>query len=294
MQEIMNKQKFIKLFSKRLTGEIDAQELELLDKTMAENKPFRELANQLENYRTERNMPDDSHLQSQLSQIWNTIDAHQPAKFEGKYQFTPYKPKSYPKIWTAAAAIFIVISGACLGYYHFLGKQSVLEFNRLTTSDGKTFKLLDDGTRVWLNKYSTLTYNKAFGKYARDITIDGEAYFDVVKNKKIPLIVHAGNIDIEVKGTAFNVKKERNSQDIEVALVRGLIQVRDRQNENNVLLLHPNQKVVYNAAQQDQKNRFGLKVLNASLLLNETSWTADTLVFRKEKLKDLAIKMQKK
>ncbi|KQS36173.1 FecR domain-containing protein [Pedobacter sp. Leaf194] len=66
----------------------------------------------------------------------------------------------------------------------------------------------------------------------------------------------------------------------------------DRLNKDNSLLLRPNQKIVYNTQQNDERNSLHLKLVNQVLLLSETNWIADTLVFRKEKLKDLALKME--
>ncbi|WP_197413267.1 FecR family protein [Pedobacter sp. Leaf176] len=291
---MMNRQKFIKLFSKKISGEIDANDLNLLNKTVIEDEHYSELAGHLENYLGKQNIPNNSDSQHQLNQVWTMIDGNQNGHLSGKYNYSEYKGSISSPIWIKAAAALIVISCGGLLLYKLSKMETSHEFEQLTTREVKTFKMLDDGTKVWLNKHSTLNYNKGFGVDAREITIEGEAYFDVVKNNRIPLYVHAGNIDIEVKGTAFNVKAEKGNKDIEVALLRGLIQISDRLNKNSSLLLHPNQKIVYNTWQKDKNKNLQLKLVNPSALLNETKWIADTLVFRKEKLKDLARKMEKK
>jgi len=290
----MNRQKFIKLFSKKILGEIDAKDQDLLEKTIIEDDHYKDLAGHFEIYFSKSNLSLKSNSQHQLEQIWAKIDSNQNGHFNGKYNYSGNKSFVNSPIWIKAAAALIITSGLGILLYKFSKIETSHELQQLTTNDVKTFKILDDGTRVWLNKHSTLSYNKSFGADVREITIEGEAYFDVVKNNRIPLYVHAGNIDIEVKGTAFNVKAEKDRHDIEVSLVRGLIQVSDRLNKNSSLLLRPNQKIVYSTGQENKENNLLLKLVNPSTLLNETRWIADTLLFRKEKLKDLVRKMEKK
>ena len=291
---MMNRQKFVKLFSQKISGEIDSRNQDLLNIAIKKNAHYRELADDLEDYVHKQPIAVNLDSQKQLSQIWATIEDNENELFKGKHSYSKPKESLGSTIWIRSAAAIIIVLFAGLLLYGLLNRQHSTEFEHLTTQEVKTFKMLDDGTKVWLNKYSTLRYNKGFGKGAREITIEGEAYFDVAKNNEVPLYVHAGNIDIEVKGTAFNVKAEKNSKDIEVALLRGLIQVSERLNKNNRFLLHPNQKIVYTTHQEDNKNNLQLKLVNPFVLLNETRWIADTLVFRKERLKDLAHKMEKK
>jgi ferric-dicitrate binding protein FerR (iron transport regulator) len=291
---MMNRQKFIKLFSQKISGEINAENQDLLNAAISENEHYSALADDLENYLLKHPTTVSPDRQQQLNQIWATIGANENEQFKGKYSYSKPNKIVRSAIWIRSAAAIIIIFFAGILLYRLLNKQQPNEFEQLTTQEVKTFKMLDDGTKVWLNKYSTLRYNKGFGARGREITIEGEAYFDVVKNEQVPLYVHAGNIDIEVKGTAFSVKAEKNSKDIEVALLRGLIEISDRLNKNNSLLLHPNQKIIYNTLLKDKENKLQMKLVNPAVLLNETKWIADTLVFKKEKLKDLALKIEKK
>ena len=75
-----------------------------------------------------------------------------------------------------------------------------------TRYGSKTNLVLPDGTKVWLNAGSKLNYDKNYGNAIREVSLTGEAYFDVVKNPEKPFIIHASKIDIKVLGTAFNVK----------------------------------------------------------------------------------------
>ncbi|MNH24286.1 hypothetical protein D3C79_842100 [compost metagenome] len=81
---------------------------------------------------------------------------------------------------------------------------------------------------------------------------------------------------------------------LQIALIRGSIQVTDRLNNNNKVQLRPNDKLIYSKTQSGTRNDFRVLSLNSNLLLMDTKWVADTLVFHKEKLKDLVIKMERK
>ncbi|WP_231460653.1 FecR family protein [Pedobacter sp. Leaf132] len=290
----MKRDKFIFLFSKKLSGEIETADRVLLDKANSENEEYKRLAKLLTIYYNQKHPLDEVSSSHQLNQVWTRIYSIENENFEDKYNFLPSKSQRRTPIWIGAAAVLIVLSFISFLAYKLGNQQPSSELVRLSTNEEKTFKMMDDGTRIWLNKHSSLVYNKAFGKTNREITLSGEAYFDVARNAKVPLFIHVGDIDVEVKGTAFNVRATGDKKNIEVALVRGLIQVSDRQQKQNALLLHPNQKIVYGSAQQNEINKLQLRSINPSALLKETGWIADTLVFRKEKLRELAAKLEKK
>lgn len=104
--------------------------------------------------------------------------------------------------------------------------------------------LLPDSSRVWLSNGSKITYNAGLANGdVRKIKMNGEAFFDVKKNKNAPFIVDIAGIDVEVKGTQFNCIER--SDVVEITLVEGVVEVR---NEKDVVLerLTPNQQLVYN------------------------------------------------
>ncbi|NQD70431.1 FecR family protein [Sphingobacterium shayense] len=108
---------------------------------------------------------------------------------------------------------------------------------------GKYHVVLPDGSKVWLNSMSTLTYPLAFTKDTRVVTIKGEAYFEIAKitnaGKRVPFRVHCEHQTIEVKGTAFNVKAYPEDQEIITTLVEGIV---DLHAGNETLRLAPNQQ----------------------------------------------------
>ena len=95
----------------------------------------------------------------------------------------------------------------------------------LSTSTGKNFQLtLPDGTRVWLNAESKLSYPRSFTGNTRTVQLQGEAYFEVAKDKEHPFIVQSGPVQTTVLGTSFNIRNYAGTP-IHVTLVKGLVDV---------------------------------------------------------------------
>lgn len=119
-----------------------------------------------------------------------------------------------------------------------------------TEAAGKLNFSLPDGSKVWLNAASSLTYPLAFGTDSRAVQLDGEAYFEIVKlntkNKHIPFIVKANKQDIEVLGTKFNVSNYSNESLHKTTLAEGAVRIH-LQNQPSVLL-KPNQQLLQSGA----------------------------------------------
>ena len=80
---------------------------------------------------------------------------------------------------------------------------------------------LPDGTRVWINSCTTLEYAENYGHSNRSIYLDGEAYFEVAKNKDLPFVVKANGIDVKAIGTAFNVSAYMEDSQLTTTLFKG-------------------------------------------------------------------------
>ena len=84
---------------------------------------------------------------------------------------------------------------------------------------------LVDGTNVWLNARTSLSYPVKFGKNNRQVVLDGEAYFDVTKDKSKPFIVQTDNYNVEVLGTQFDVNAYSETGEFETTLMSGSLKV---------------------------------------------------------------------
>ncbi|HVU94329.1 MAG TPA: FecR domain-containing protein [Puia sp.] len=102
-------------------------------------------------------------------------------------------------------------------------------YNTLSTAKGgQTIVTLADGTKVWLNALSSLRYPTAFTASTRDVTLTGEAYFEVAHNAGGPFRVHAGRTTVEDIGTRFNVNAYADEPDLRTTLLQGAVRVDGR------------------------------------------------------------------
>ncbi|WP_442628419.1 FecR family protein [Phocaeicola sp.] len=116
------------------------------------------------------------------------------------------------------------------------------EYNKIVVPKGKYTKLiLSDGTSMFVNAGTSVTYPKQFAKNVREIFVDGEVYLDVAHNENCPFVVKTTDFEVNVLGTAFDVNAYSHSiESSEVVLVRGKVRVMS--NLGNEVVLSPNQK----------------------------------------------------
>jgi len=117
--------------------------------------------------------------------------------------------------------------------------------NTISTKPGSKSKIqLPDGSQVWLNADSRITYNESFRGPFREVQITGEAYFDIAKDKDHPFIIHTNSIDVRVLGTSLNIRSYANEKNTEAVLIRGSIEVTLRSSPDKKIILQPNEKLV--------------------------------------------------
>lgn len=144
--------------------------------------------------------------------------------------------------WSAAAAILLL---AFFLYKYTMSPTRPLADNTVSTRPGSKSKIqLPDGTQVWLNADSRLTYQGTFTGPVREVQLTGEAYFDVAKDKDHPFIIHTPSVDIRVLGTAFNVRSYSNEKNTETALFQGSVEVTLRNSPDKKIVLRPNEKLI--------------------------------------------------
>jgi len=151
-------------------------------------------------------------------------------------------------IRTAKYAAVLVLSFLLftLGYKYLNKKQgNDLAYNEVTVPKGeKSIVTLNDGTKIWLNSGTTLRYPIVFDKHERKVFIEGEAYFDVAKNSEQPFIVHAGQLEIKVLGTRFDVCAYLNEDEILATLEEGSIYAKSSATDKGITLA-PGKQAIY-------------------------------------------------
>lgn len=177
---------------------------------------------------------------------------------------------------TAAAACFIP-SLLLLGFYvwntHFRNDVNPIT---ISTATGVTSQfVLPDGSKVWMNSNSSLTYPDKFKKGDRAVTLEGEAYFEVSKDRHHKFVVNASDVQVEVYGTRFNVEAYPDADGkIRTSLYQGSIglKFRDAAGDMRSILVQPGQKYVYDPS-------LGKMSRSESDAPVETSWKDGRILF---------------
>ncbi|MGC1516036.1 MAG: FecR domain-containing protein [Maribacter sp.] len=168
-------------------------------------------------------------------------------------------------------------------------ETSQLVYNTLDVPYGKRFQLvLSDGTKVYLNSGSSLTYPVAFyNKGARNVVLRGEAYFTVTSDSLRPFTVSTKFIDTKVLGTEFNISSYQDDGHLQVVLVEGSLSVGLKNTANSSdLLLKPNQLASYSYSD----TKLSTENIDVSSYI---AWKDGVLLFKNEDFYHIAKKLER-
>jgi ferric-dicitrate binding protein FerR (iron transport regulator) len=215
-------------------------------------------------------------------------------------------------LWTASVAASLFIG--YLVYSNFLADENRTEKNTarntVSTKRGSKSKVvLPDGTQVWLNADSRITYNEKFQGTIREVDLTGEAYFDVVRDETRPFIIHTSTIDVKVLGTAFNVRSYAEEKNTETSLIRGSVEITlVKSADKRKIILKPNDKLIVANEEgevvenEDSEGSNGHKPVLTLGKINyrkkenmavETLWMDNKLAFDGETLEEIALKIER-
>lgn len=288
----MTKKSFLHLLTKEILGEISRDELQLLNESLKENEVFGQVHSEIHRFLASENNRPNVDVEAKLNEVWQRVYTQKDEIALPETSSETPRKRIVP-IWARVAAFIAILLS--IGYFAYrAATHQNLYTEIIAAADENLFATLDDGTQVWLGKHSQIAYNKHFGAKHRKIRLTGEAFFDVAHNAHVPLTVSANEVDVMVKGTAFNVNALQ--ADVEVALLRGLVAVKDNRRENaEEVLLHPNQKIVLRDGKAlANDSNYVIREMGHpnDTILPETRWMNDALVFQKQKFTDLAKLME--
>lgn len=275
---MMSNQEYIELLNRFMRGETSSEEKQALIQWFKEDSSQQALFT----YYSERwketsskELPVEKQHQM-LAEIKNKI--HSIEKEEEKSvkrakeinRFSPHRWFSY----AAAIIITIGLAWSAMNYYNPTPQQ-LLNFFVVTAEKGQRASItLPDGTKVWLNSDSKISYDNRYGETDRRISLSGEAYFEVSKDKEHRFIVAAGGMEVEALGTTFNVKAYDN-EDVTTTLFSGKVKASVGK---NVAILLPSQYAIYSPTARRLLTKTSKNVEYAKMWhTNELAFDAATL-----------------
>ena len=183
-------------------------------------------------------LKDEVDVDREWERLFSSIEKKTISKMKTRRLFLQYMK------YAAAVVLGIGISLSTLYLTNQENLSTVGNYKLVTSKGEKIYLQLPDGTKVWLNSCTTLEYAENYGHSNRSIYLDGEAYFEVAKNKDLPFVVKANGIDVKAIGTAFNVSAYMEDSQLTTTLFNGKVAVQPTLTKQEVLL-EPNQVAVY-------------------------------------------------
>ena len=243
-------------FSNYCRGE-NEQDIQYWQDYLAQNPGERELIEEaVRRYRLLFNTIADLDLREQLEQFQHKIENSEAAPVYSLND-RPVRPGAvfYGKKAMIAAAVLLVITGWMLFHSKQAPSSGKAEARYASKPGEKKIFQLPDGTQVTMNAGSEITLNNSYGQNTREVFLKGEAFFDVHQNKSSPFIVHTVNMDIRALGTAFNVRSYTGDKVTETALIRGLVEIILKKENNKTIVLHPNEKVSWKQDAEKEEDK---------------------------------------
>jgi transmembrane sensor len=230
-----------------------------------------------------------------------------------------HKPASivFLKHWSVAASVILIIGLALITYLEYSSKfMADTGFHEIIVPTGeKSQVVLSDGSSIWLNSESKFRYPDNFKTHAREVYLEGEAFFDIKKDNGKPFFVHANDIKVKVLGTEFNIKNYSNDETFEATVIEGSVLLTESSDfySFNPVILKKDEKAVLFKSERSllvestiKKNKSGVADQNTkaepiqrkpSITITKVdtdpviSWKDHLLVFDNETMGEMAKKM---
>ena len=188
----------------------------------------------------------------------------------------------------AAAAVVLLVAGLATGAF-YMGRSDMkaqLADISVTAPQGSNSEVvLPDGTHVWLNSGTTLSYSQSYGIDDRSVRINGEGYFEVKRNQDKPFTVSSKDMNVRVLGTKFNYSDCPDDVKATVTLAEGRVAMRGNR-PGGEYVLTPGQRAVLD-------KHTGRVVIEACHAADDIAWTSGTISFEGQTLYEIAATLSK-
>jgi transmembrane sensor len=281
-----NEELFTTLAARKLAGESTKAEMLELDAMLQEYPELRESYQLLQQYFTVSSYHSSADTEQALQRTMARI--HVPANTPVRKMF----PWKWLSVATAAAVLIGVVTLVVLR-----PKDNPVETAKLMErQNGKATRAsieLADGSKIWLNAESKLSYPDVFDGNTREVYLTGEAFFDIAPNPKKPFIVHFNAGSVHVLGTSFNVRAYENEA-VQTSVRTGkvaFIPKRKQGEKQDTIYITPDEKVTLQKTVVISDNNSIMKEITSAE--DDKAWTEGRLIFRDETLEEIASELER-
>ena len=189
--------------------------------------------------------------------------------------------------WLPYAAAVVFLLGLTTSVHLYMNLVDKTEnyssqvYKVLVDKGQRASVILPDGTKVWLNSHTELTYNGDYGKGNRQVVLSGEGYFEVAKDTTLRFIVKAGEMEVEALGTTFNVKAYQEDGELTTTLFEGKVRTSVGKDE---VILKPDESLSF-----DKSSR--RMIVSDDLAAYARMWKDNELVFKGATMEEVAVSL---
>ena len=250
-----------------------------------------------------------SDLEEQLTNLKNKVEGNESTPVIELNRASRRSNSLYARSSSIAIAALAILTVGLYIYWKFQ-RTTITQPDRVQyvckPGERKSFQF-PDGTQVILNAGSELYLNDNYAKNTREVFLKGEAFFEVQHNAAVPFIVHTASMDVKALGTAFNVKSYNNENKTEAVLIRGLVEVTLKKDNNRKLLLHPDEKVLW--TENKTTNETAIPPTTSKAIVEqvvikpvkrsdngevkEVAWVQNNLAFEDEPFEEIAYQLNR-
>ncbi|GGI25836.1 FecR family protein [Pedobacter mendelii] len=294
------------LISKKLSGEATADEQRQLARLLEEDPTSKYQFDILEKTWIKNGGAEKEDVEVRWKKFEQKLLLAESASLIKPQEKRPIKKKYRHFLYGSlyAAALLVVASA----YMYISGlNEDGNRINVIVAPMGAMSKIqLSDGTRVFLNSGSKITYKKSFGANKREVFLTGEAFFEVTKDARHPFLVTTPFVRIKVLGTTFNVRAYPNDKITETTLLSGRIDLTVLKNPEKEFIVRPMEKVLVKNENTKEPNANSatddidlISLRKIHPVVNqkypvEVQWTENILAFDEENLVDLIKRMERR
>lgn len=279
------------LVTRYLNNETSSQENDEMETWLNKSDKNRE---ELEQYKSMLSKV-DSYYQAKKydnNAAWKSVQTQlRPAKVRS-IQLKKSRKEVIAQFYKYAAIVVIALLLGSVAYYSGLFNQDKAYYSEMISAKNQVLNeyVLPDGSVVTLNNNSKLLFPKKFKGSTREVTVIGEAFFDIKRNAEKPFVINAGNAQVKVLGTSFNVSAYPDAETVEVIVETGKVQVVSM-NENaekarHEVFLTPGEKGTLHVT-----NSKLMKTVNSDP--NFLAWKTHDLIFNTVPLREVAACIEK-
>lgn len=278
----MNNDKYIALIYKQLKGEINAKEKTLLKKWLRKGKSNQLLKEKIEkDWQLSRNYTANLDIDTKADfKLLRQRVSEEKAKPAPRAKIRKMNANRQWFAWAAAIALMVLA-----GWWFFTIPNEAEALKVAQTIDNEKIKIsLADGTVVWLNENSKLSYPTQFELDKREVELEGEGFFEVARKETAPFTIQTPSAKVIVLGTSFNVNARKVEQGVTVMVESGVVQLQPN-NSDEHLQLEAGEKGVFKMS--DRSLKFAKANPNAS------AWKSGVLKYKDTPLQEVVLDLER-